>query len=155
MMRARFFLLLSVLLALAFGASPADASRRCGNELNDGRFIVQGPLVDAFGEFCSLAVIPRLAGDFSSLVVIDGAQFSDEIIILSPPFTRRPHRFVVVDSPRFEQRHVFAQQRFAPPAQQSQIYVPFNTGSLGPLTTGTIGPLTTFSNSPPASMGHR
>jgi hypothetical protein len=150
-MQARVLTLWSVLIAATLISSPANAARRCGNGLADGRFIVQGPLVDEFGDFCSIAVIPRRANSFSSLIVIDSAQFVDEIIILSPPFAHRPHRVVILEPAIIERSPRLNSQLFASPSFPVRPFVPFTTGSLGPFTTGSLGPFTTFSNSRPAS----
>jgi hypothetical protein len=146
-MRAGIFALLNTVLGLALMASPADAARQCSNALADGRFIVQGPLVDEFGEACSLAVIPRPRSSFSTPMLIDGARFSDEVIIASPPFAHRPRRVVIVESSEelersreFKRSRDFRFQQFASPAVPNR--------PLGPFTTGTLGPFTTFSNSP-------
>ena len=160
MMRAQFLILSGVIFGALIGASPADAGRVCGNALADGRFIVQGPLVDEFGDPCSLAVIPRSPGNFSRLTVIDGGEFSDETIILSPPFAHRPRRLTVVEPSDVERSRgngrsrEFDSRHFAPPAEPQQPFVPFTTGTIGPLTTP-IGPLTTFSNTPPGIQSGR
>jgi hypothetical protein len=165
MMDALRMILGGAILCAALGISPAHAGRVCGNALADGRFIVQGPLVDEFGESCAIAVVPRSPGDFSRLTVIDGAQFSDQTIILSPPFAHRPRRLTVVEPSRLERpgrSPDFDARRFAPPAEPQQPSVPFTTGPIGPfttgpvgpLTTGPLGPLTTFSNSPSGRVGH-
>jgi hypothetical protein len=154
-MRARISVLLSTVLGMALSALPADAARRCSNALADGRFIVQGPLVDEFGESCSFAVVPRPRSSFSTPMLTDRAQFSDQIIILSPPFAHRPRRVTIVESSEFdrsrevERSRQLGFQRFASPTVPGRPFVPFTTGSLGPFTTGTLGPFTTSSNSRP------
>jgi hypothetical protein len=153
--RTRISILLSTVLGMALSALPADAARRCSNALADGRFIVQGPLVDEFGESCSFAVVPRPRSSFSTPMLTDRAQFSDQIIILSPPFAHRPRRVTIVESSEFDRSREVERsrqlrfQRFASPTVPRRPFVPFTTGSLGPFTTGTLGPFTTSSNSRP------
>jgi hypothetical protein len=152
-MKACVLALWSALIAAMLVALPANAARRCGNALADGRFIVQGPLVDEFGDSCSIAVIPRRANSFSSLIVIDSGQFVDEIIILSPPFAHRPQRVVILEPVIIERSPRLNSQLFASPSFPVRPSVPFTTGSLGPFTTGSLGPFTTFSNSQPVPHG--
>jgi hypothetical protein len=122
------FLIAVASLALA---APAAASRLCGNTLTDGRVIVQGPLVDAFGQPCAIGVMPWRRNDFSRLVVVENRGFGDDVIIVQPPFGHRGHPVVIEERP------------LAVPRQG------FTTGSTGSFTTGPLGPFTTFSNSPP------
>jgi hypothetical protein len=88
-------------------------------------------------------------------MITDGAQFSGEIIILSPPFAHRPRRVMIVEFSEFDQSRELERsrelkfQRFAPPTVRTRPIVPFTTGSLAPFTSGTLGPFTTFSNSRP------
>jgi hypothetical protein len=151
-MEPRFPIPWSAFIIAALVSSPADATRRCDNALGDGRFIVQGPLLDEVGLPCSMAVIPRRANSFSNLVVIENTDFAGEIVVVSPPFARQPHRVVIVEpffidrGSRFSSRPAsenFSVRPFAsftPEPRGS-----FTTGPLGPFTTGPPGPFTTES----------
>jgi hypothetical protein len=162
-MQARLPILWSAFIAAALVSSSADATRRCDNALADGRFIVQGPLLDEVGQPCSIAVTPQRANSFSNLIIIENTDFAGEIVVVSPPFARRPRRVVIVERTFIEPASRFNSgpfsQNFPPQNFPLRPFAPpmtaplgsFTTGPLGPFTTGSLGPITTFSNSRPQS----
>lgn len=151
-METRFPILCSAFIIATLVSSPADATRRCDNALGDGRFIVQGPLLDELRQPCSFAVIPRRANSFSNLMVIQNTDFAGETVVVSPPFAQQPRRVVIVEPFFIERASRFSSRpasenfsvrpfaAFAPGPRNS-----FTTGALGPFTTGQPGPFTTDS----------
>jgi hypothetical protein len=160
-MEPRFPILWSAFIIAALVSSPADATRRCDNLLGDGRFIVQGPLLDEMRQPCSIAVIPHRANNFSNLSVIENSNFAGEIAVVSPPFARQPRRVVIVEPIFMERASRFssrpASQNF--PVRPFASFTPglrgsFTTGSLGPFTTGSLGPFTTGSLGRPTAFSN-